>query len=447
MTDPGPVDPNICAQMRADWNSRAQEDAHYYVAFGRRDQSEDEFFDTAADLVKSLELELKRFPKEANRKAWRALEIGCGPGRLMRPMSRYFGEIHGVDVSDEMIRLARERLRGIPHAHVHATSGADLAAFADDSFQMVYSYAVFQHIPSREVVFQYLREARRVLKAGGLLRCQINGLPESAARYDTWSGVRISGADASAFAAAHDFQLLALEGVATQYMWTTWRKRAAGWTRGLTPDAAPPPARVRRVTNAHSSEPVAPPSGRFASISLWVEDLPADCDLNSLDVLVGGRKGFGTYIGPPESDGLQQVNALLPEGLETGVHAVQLRWLGSVIAPPAKLRVIPRPPAVPRIVSVSDGIDLLAGMKIVTGFVKVTIEEVAQPESLEVLIDGRAVAEIDVFCTDPRLPRHEVNFTVPADVEAGPHRLDMRLGTRRFAPVRIEITPRSSPQA
>ena len=26
----------------------------------------------------------------------------------MRPMSRHFGEIHGVDVSDEMIRLARE---------------------------------------------------------------------------------------------------------------------------------------------------------------------------------------------------------------------------------------------------------------------------------------------------------------------------------------------------
>ena len=55
-----------------------------------------------------------RWSSEAN---WRALEIGCGPGRLMRPMSRHFVEIHGVDVSDEMIALAKEKLRDIPNAH------------------------------------------------------------------------------------------------------------------------------------------------------------------------------------------------------------------------------------------------------------------------------------------------------------------------------------------
>ena len=31
------------------------------------------------------------------------------------------------------------------------------------------------------------------------------------------------------FAGAHDFQVLALEGASTQYMWTTWRKQPAGW--------------------------------------------------------------------------------------------------------------------------------------------------------------------------------------------------------------------------
>ena len=126
-----------------------------------------------------FETELKRFPKDANRRAWRALEIGCGPGRLMKPLSRHFGEIHGVDVSDEMIRLARERLADIPHAHVHATNGASLAQFADESFDFVYSYAVFQHIPSRDVVLEYMREIRRVLKPGGFFRGQFNGLPHS----------------------------------------------------------------------------------------------------------------------------------------------------------------------------------------------------------------------------------------------------------------------------
>ena len=166
--------------MRADWNQRAGEDANYYVAFGRREQDDEEFFSTGSDIVKSLELDLKRF---RGRDA--ALEIGCGPGRLMRPMSRNFGEIHGVDVSDEMIRLARERLSDTPTAHPHHSSGSDLAMFPDEKFDFVYSYAVFQHIPSREVVFSYLREARRVLKTSGILRCQMNGLPPHAKQYDT----------------------------------------------------------------------------------------------------------------------------------------------------------------------------------------------------------------------------------------------------------------------
>ena len=153
-------------QMREEWNERAREDAHYFVAFGRRDQDDEEFFATAADLVRELETELKRLPPAVPGETRRALEIGCGPGRLMRPMSRHFDEIHGIDVSDEMIAKARQKLRQVPHAHPHHASGSDLSMFPDRHFDFVYSYAVFQHIPSGEVVFSYLRETVRVLKPG-----------------------------------------------------------------------------------------------------------------------------------------------------------------------------------------------------------------------------------------------------------------------------------------
>ena len=83
--------------------------------------------------------------------------------------------------------------------------------FADESFDLVYSYAVFQHIPSRDVVMQYLREAKRVLKTGGLLRCQINGLDKTAKIYDTWSGVRIGADEVRDYALENDMQLLALK--------------------------------------------------------------------------------------------------------------------------------------------------------------------------------------------------------------------------------------------
>src|SRR5260370_39552204 len=95
-------DPEVPSRMREDWNARAREDAGYYVAFGRRSQTDAEFFETASDLVRSLERELQRLPSE-QRRGLRGLEIGCGPGRVMRPMARHFAELHGVDVSDEMI--------------------------------------------------------------------------------------------------------------------------------------------------------------------------------------------------------------------------------------------------------------------------------------------------------------------------------------------------------
>src|ERR1700679_2562969 len=178
--------------MRADWNQRAREDANYYVAFGRRDQDDNEFLSTAADVIRDLEGELKRLPADVPVAARRALEIGCGPGRLMRPMSRHFGEIHGVDVSDEMIRQAQEKLRDVPHAHPHHASGSDLALFPADHFDFVYSYAVFQHIPSAEVVFSYLRETERVLKPGGFARLQLDGLPRPHRAHTTWEGARVS---------------------------------------------------------------------------------------------------------------------------------------------------------------------------------------------------------------------------------------------------------------
>jgi SAM-dependent methyltransferase len=419
--------------MQRDWNERAREDAHFYVAFGRREQDNEEFFATAAEVVKGLEWELKRFTGPVNRRAWRALEIGCGPGRLLRPMSKHFGEIHGIDVSDEMIARAAANLRGIPHAHVHHTSGADLAPFADESFDFVYSYAVFQHIPSRDVVMQYLRESVRVLRPGGLLRVQINGLDQAAKQYDTWSGVRISAQEVREFAREHGLQLLALEGARTQYMWTTMRK---GSPATAPINAAP---RVRRITNAHNSEPVAPASGRFASITAWLENLPANCDLNNLEVRVGNVHATPCYIGPPEPDGLQQLNILLPKLARTGLAPVEFLLRGVPLCATRFLRVIPPSPSVPLVTSVTDGINMLSGTRIVTRTLKVTIEEVAAPESFSATVSGEPVRGIDIFCADPLPPRYEINFHLPESAGPGAHTLEMRLGRRRLGQVPIEV--------
>jgi SAM-dependent methyltransferase len=219
---------DILERMREDWNRRAREDAFYYVAFGRRQQDRDGFLATAADAVRGLEYDLARLPSSVEPHDRRALEIGCGPGRLIGFMSRHFGEIHGVDVSDEMIKLAEEHLAGIPHAHVHRNSGTDLSLFVSEWFDFVYSYAVFQHIPSREVVLAYLNESARVLKPGGVLCCQLRGAPVPASELGkestTWTGCVFSRDDVFQFAKSAGLQLQWIYGIDTQYMWMTARK-------------------------------------------------------------------------------------------------------------------------------------------------------------------------------------------------------------------------------
>ena len=421
--------PNLLDSMRADWNRRAAEDANYYVAFGRRQQSNEEFFSTADGTVQQLLPELQRF---IGRDA--ALEIGCGPGRLMRPLSRYFKEIHGVDVSDEMIRLAHERLAHTANAFAQQCSGSDLAMYPDGQFDFIYSYAVFQHIPSRDVVFGYLRDAFRVLKPGGFLRCQLNGLPPHARQYDTWNGVRITAAEVAAFVESTGFHLLALEQVWTQYMWITLRKPGPG-------GAAPVnySARLRNISNALTGEAVTPASGAMAALALWIERLPASCHLLNTTVTADGRPCRLTYVGPPAADGVSQINAVLPENLRTGLVMVEAAHDGAPLCSAGWVRIVPPGPSVPRITGISDGVNLLSGNRIVSGTVKVTMEEVAHGADFHASVDSLATPAADAFCTDPVAQRWEFNFNLPENLAPGPHRVSIALGRRVYPQIPIEV--------
>jgi hypothetical protein len=172
-----------------------------------------------------------------------------------------------------------------------------------------------------------------------------------------------------------------------------------------------------------------------------MEGLRSDADLNHLRVRIGGLEATPLYLGPPEPDGLQQFNVALPPGINSGIQPLEILWQHQPLCPPAKLRVVPPGPCVPRMVSISDGIDLLSGIRIVSGIVKVTIEEARKPEEFHATLDGHAVTGCEIFCTDPLPPRHEINFRLPQATPPGLHRLEMFLGRRRLATVPLEVAP------
>src|SRR5687768_2140075 len=92
----------------------------------------------------------------------RLLDIGCGGGLLLRDALPSGAAATGIDHSDEMVRLARERA---PGAEV-VLGSAERLPFADGSFTAVAMSIVFFFLPDPIAA---LRECRRVLAPGGRL--------------------------------------------------------------------------------------------------------------------------------------------------------------------------------------------------------------------------------------------------------------------------------------
>jgi ubiquinone/menaquinone biosynthesis C-methylase UbiE len=158
---------NIVEKMKADWNRRAAHNAKYWIDVGH--YQNDDVFDQAGEehVAQFLDL-LKPF----KRSSWQVLDIGCGIGRMVKPMASHFEQVTGVDVSREMVEKGRDWLKNIPNADVLENSGVDLKLFESSQFDLVYSCIAFQHMP-REVFESYLAEIHRVLKPGGFLEFQM----------------------------------------------------------------------------------------------------------------------------------------------------------------------------------------------------------------------------------------------------------------------------------
>src|SRR5215472_5083384 len=115
-------------KMRRDWDERAKENARHYVADSRAEWSDEEFFRTGEVTVAEQILSDMTNVCQGKRPAeMRVLEIGCGAGRITKALAALFGEVHAVDISGEMVRLARAVLRDKPNAFVYQNNGADLS--------------------------------------------------------------------------------------------------------------------------------------------------------------------------------------------------------------------------------------------------------------------------------------------------------------------------------
>jgi SAM-dependent methyltransferase len=96
----------------------------------------------------------------------RALEIGCGGGRITAVGVKVFAHVYAADLSEEMLRQCRTAITA-PNISLFKLDGMTLSPFADASVDIVYSHDVFVQLSSVQI-YLYLLEIHRVLSNGGI---------------------------------------------------------------------------------------------------------------------------------------------------------------------------------------------------------------------------------------------------------------------------------------
>jgi SAM-dependent methyltransferase len=214
-------------KMRADWDQRARENARHYVNTANTQWTDEEFFASGERTVaEEILTDMGNVCQGRPSSQMRVLEIGCGAGRVTKALANLFGEVHAVDVSGEMVRKATEALRGHPNAFVYQNNGKDLTVVPEREFDFAFSSIVFQHIPSREVIENYVREVHRLLRPGALFKFQVQGDSTLQTRPDdTWLGVPFSERQAVDMAYRCGFDPRYRHGAGGQYFWLWFFKK------------------------------------------------------------------------------------------------------------------------------------------------------------------------------------------------------------------------------
>src|SRR5258705_647584 len=122
-------DRSILQRMRDDWDGRAIPAPRCFIASGEPARTEESFFQSGESNVREhIYSDLENICQAHDPSSMRIVEIGCGAGRLTKALAALFGEVHAVDVSAEMIRLASEEVGALPNVRLYVNNGADLSA-------------------------------------------------------------------------------------------------------------------------------------------------------------------------------------------------------------------------------------------------------------------------------------------------------------------------------
>lgn len=125
-----------------------------------------EFFESGEEYVERIWQEIENnFQSEF--KPRRALDFGCGVGRITLPLARRCETVTGIDISENMLKEARQNSAKFSLNNVNFVKGDNDLTRISGEFDLIHSFIVFQHIKPKigEAIF---KEFVRMLSNGGI---------------------------------------------------------------------------------------------------------------------------------------------------------------------------------------------------------------------------------------------------------------------------------------
>lgn len=186
-----------------DWEQFGTTDPYYAVLTDERYQKDRLTVEDRAAFFQSGEEHVERIlsivrkhlaPDFAPR---RALDFGCGVGRVLVPLAKHCPDVTGVDISSSMLAEARDNCdrAGVPG--VELLLADDALSRVTRTYDFIHSYIVLQHIPTYRGE-RIVRELLSRLASGGIAMFHITYAhatpPLSKLLY--WSRTRVPGAHA-----------------------------------------------------------------------------------------------------------------------------------------------------------------------------------------------------------------------------------------------------------
>jgi len=164
--------PDQIQRLQDTWNRLGREDPMWAVASNKEQWSKEEFFSTGTAEIERVMAYIESLGLDLPRR--RAMDFGCGLGRLTRALSHYFEETVGVDIAPSMVAAAADLNGDRDNVAFVVNEQIGLDSFDSGSFNLVYSNITLQHMKP-ELAKGYIEGFLRVASDSGLVLFQLPG--------------------------------------------------------------------------------------------------------------------------------------------------------------------------------------------------------------------------------------------------------------------------------